>query len=86
MFDINYPRFLSMLRHVVLRDIESYYIYYAGLCDDFPEQDERDEAIDVEKLDLRAKVAVDLQRISDDLFEQANEHKNYKDKKEEKDF
>ena len=32
MFDINFPRFLTMLRQVVLKDIEQYYVYYAGLC------------------------------------------------------
>lgn len=32
MFDINFPKFLSLMRNVVLHDIEHYYMYYAGLA------------------------------------------------------
>ena len=45
MLDINFSKFLKFLRHVVLKDIETYYMYYAGLSEPFPEEDERDEQI-----------------------------------------
>lgn len=32
MMDINFPKFLTLLRYIVLQDIETYYMYYAGLA------------------------------------------------------
>ena len=32
MFDFNFPKFLSLLRNVVLYDIENYFQYQAGLA------------------------------------------------------
>lgn len=48
--------------------------------------DERDELEENEKAVMRDKVKEDLQRVSDGIFEQMNEHKNYKEKLEEKEF
>jgi hypothetical protein len=50
MFDVNFPKFLNLMRHVVLHDIENYYLYYAGLGIKTPEEDERDENIDAAKI------------------------------------
>ena len=32
MFDMNFPRFLALMRHIVLRDLQGYFRYYAGLA------------------------------------------------------
>lgn len=78
MFDINFPKFLTLLRHIVLNDIESYYMYYGGLAVTIPEEDERDEHIEGEKIEMVERIKVDLDRLSEQTFEQKNTSKNYK--------
>lgn len=86
MLDINFPKFLKLIQFVVLYDIEHYYMYFAGLAIPKVEDNERDEAVEAGKSELRERVVADLQRVSNNHFEQQNAHKNYKQKLEEKEF
>lgn len=60
MFDVNFPKFLSLLEHVVLYDIEHYYQYYAGLAIPKVEKEEEDEVVVAGKGDMRERVVEDL--------------------------
>ena len=50
MLDVNFPKFLSFMRHIVLYDIEHYYMYFAGLTIPKVEDDERDEVVEQSKI------------------------------------
>lgn len=69
MLDVNFPKFLSFMRHIVLYDIEHYYMYFAGLTIPKVEDDERDEVVEQSKTELRDRVVDDLQRVSAAQFE-----------------
>lgn len=60
MFDLHFPKFLSLMRNVVLHDIEHYFQYFAGLAVPNPELDERDAIEEHENAILRDKVKADL--------------------------
>ena len=42
-FDMNFPKFLLLMRHVALYDLIHYYMYYSGLAVKNMEEEEKDE-------------------------------------------
>ena len=50
------------------------------------EEEEKDEQVLLDEIQMREKVKEDLQRLSNQEFEKETEHKNYKQKLDEKEF
>ena len=86
MIDLSYPKFLQVMRYVVLYDVENYYMHFEGLAVPSKPEEERDDPVEEGKEIFKSKVVEDLKRVSEQMFELANENKNYKQQLEEKDF